>query len=169
MRIGELAARTGISARMLRYYEEQGLLTPERTSSGYRSYPESAVSQAGQIRGLLDAGLTTEIIRTILPCLNDPEDVRRTVGCLPAATVELIRTELGRVQQRIDCLTRNRDAIEAYLANQPARRLSRPPQPGPPGHHHLSGITRLRSGTTARRTVPGKHRRPAVRSAEILA
>jgi DNA-binding transcriptional MerR regulator len=107
---------------MLRYYEEQGLLTPERTSSGYRSYPDSAVSQAGQIRGLLDAGLTTEIIRTILPCLNDPEDVRRTVGCLPAATVELIRAELGRVQQRIDCLTRNRDAIEAYLANQPARR-----------------------------------------------
>jgi len=122
VRIGELAVRTGISARMLRYYEEQGLLTPERTSSGYRSYPESAVSQAGQIRGLLDAGLTTEIIRTILPCLNDPEDVRRTVGCLPAATVELIRGELGRVQQRIDCLTRNRDAIEAYLANQPARR-----------------------------------------------
>jgi DNA-binding transcriptional MerR regulator len=122
VRIGELAARTGISARMLRYYEEQGLLTPERTSSGYRFYPESAVGQAGQIRGLLDAGLTTEIIRTILPCLNDPEDVRRTVGCLPAATVELIRAELGRVQQRIDCLTRNRDAIEAYLANQPARR-----------------------------------------------
>jgi len=122
VRIGELAAQTGISTRMLRYYEEQGLLTPERTSSGYRSYPESAVGQAGQVRGLLDAGLTTEIIRTILPCLNDPEDVRRTVGCLPAATVELIRTELGRVQQRIDCLTRNRDAIEAYLANQPARR-----------------------------------------------
>jgi DNA-binding transcriptional MerR regulator len=122
VRIGELAARTGISARMLRYYEEQGLLTPERTSSGYRSYPDSAVSQAGQIRGLLDAGLTTEIIRTILPCLNDPEDVRRTVGCLPAGTVGLIRAELGRVQQRIDCLTRNRDAIEAYLANQPARR-----------------------------------------------
>ena len=122
MRIGELAARTGISARMLRYYEEQGLLTPERTSSGYRSYPESEVSQAGQIRGLLDAGLTTEIIRTILPCLNDPEDVRRTVGCLPAGTVELIRAELGRVQQRIDCLTRTRDAIGAYLANQPARR-----------------------------------------------
>ena len=90
VRIGELAARTGISARMLRYYEEQGLLTPDRTSSGYRSYPDGAVSQAGQIRGLLDAGLTTEIIRTILPCLNDPEDVRRWLHAIRESIADLV-------------------------------------------------------------------------------
>jgi DNA-binding transcriptional MerR regulator len=106
---------------MLRYYEQQGLLQPDRTDSGYRSYPEQAVGLTRQIRGLLDAGLTTEIIRVILPCLDDPPDVRATVGCLPASTVGLIRAELDRVQQRIDCLTRNRDAIEAYLAAPPAQ------------------------------------------------
>jgi DNA-binding transcriptional MerR regulator len=156
VRIGELAVRTGISARMLRYYEEQGLLTPERTSSGYRSYPDSAVSQAGQIRGLLDAGLTTEIIRTILPCLNDPEDVRRTVGCLPAATVELIRAELGRVQQRIDCLTRNRDAIEAYLANQRGRRAGRS-RNAPPAARRVRGNP---CRTVATRHARGLRERP---------
>ena len=38
MQIGELSARTGASVRMLRYYEEHGLLEPERTESGYRVY-----------------------------------------------------------------------------------------------------------------------------------
>lgn len=40
MRIGELARRTGVSERMLRYYEQEGLLRPARTTSGYRDYGE---------------------------------------------------------------------------------------------------------------------------------
>jgi DNA-binding transcriptional MerR regulator len=112
VRIGELSRRTGIPPRMLRYYEEQGLLRPERADNGYRWYRESAVDRARQIRGLLDAGLTSEIIRHILPCLAEPQ---QPVPSLPAETIELIRHELDRVQQRIDCLTRNRDAIRGYL------------------------------------------------------
>ena len=37
MRIGEVAERAGVSTRALRYYEEQGLLESDRTSSGQRS------------------------------------------------------------------------------------------------------------------------------------
>lgn len=40
MRIGELARRTGVSVRALRYYEEQGLLVPARAANGYREYTE---------------------------------------------------------------------------------------------------------------------------------
>jgi len=115
MKIGELSRRTDIPTRMLRYYEEQGLLDPERSDNGYRSYSESAVELALQIRGLLDSGLTSQIVRNILPCLDQPADVRQTVTCLPAETVAQIRAELERVEQRIDCLSRNRDAIAAYL------------------------------------------------------
>jgi DNA-binding transcriptional MerR regulator len=111
VRIGELSRRTGIPARMLRYYEEQGLLRPDRAENGYRWYDGAAVDRARQIRGLLDAGLTSEIIRHILPCLAGPQ----LAPALPPETVELIRHELDRVQQRIDCLRRNRDAIRAYL------------------------------------------------------
>ena len=43
MQIGELSARTAATVRMLRYYEEQGLLSPKRTESGYRIYDETDV------------------------------------------------------------------------------------------------------------------------------
>ena len=59
MRIGELSRRTRIPARMLRYYEEQGLLRPGREENGYRCYGPGTVELVQQIRGLLDAGLTT--------------------------------------------------------------------------------------------------------------
>ncbi len=57
-----MAKRTNVSTRLLRYYEEQGLLTPGRTTNGYREYAEPLVDRVVQIRGLLDAGLPTRII-----------------------------------------------------------------------------------------------------------
>lgn len=116
MRIGELSRRTGVPPRMLRYYEEQDLLHPERAGNGYRSYGTPAVYRIQQIRGLLDSGLTTEIIRRILPFLDDPKRIHLPAQCLTEETAGLLRREADRLQQRIDCLTRNRDAIRGYLA-----------------------------------------------------
>jgi DNA-binding transcriptional MerR regulator len=118
MRIGELSRRTDIPTRMLRYYEEKHLLQAEREGNGYRSYPASAAGLALQIRGLLDSGLTTEIIREILPCLDDPatpDGQRLTPGELAPETAAALGRHLDRVQQRIDCLSRNRDAIRSYI------------------------------------------------------
>ncbi|MFF8730979.1 MerR family transcriptional regulator [Streptomyces sp. NPDC015171] len=116
MRIGELSRRTGVPTRLLRYYEEQHLLHPERTGNGYRSYPEAAVGQVGQIRGLLDSGLTTEMIRVILPYLCGPGHLVPDPESLPAETAALLRGHIDRIQARIDCLARNRDRLTAYLA-----------------------------------------------------
>ncbi|MEV4110362.1 MerR family transcriptional regulator [Nonomuraea sp. NPDC049695] len=116
MKIGELSRLTGVPTRMLRYYEEQDLLHPDRAGNGYRRYPESAVYRVQQIRGLLDSGLTTEIIRRILPFLNRPDEIHLHPQCLTAELAELLEAEASRIQQRIDCLSRNRDAIHAYLA-----------------------------------------------------
>ncbi|WP_431917525.1 MerR family transcriptional regulator [Nonomuraea jabiensis] len=116
MRIGELSQLTGVPTRMLRYYEEQDLLHPERADNGYRHYPESAVYRVQQIRGLLDSGLTTEIIRRILPFLNKPDEIHLHPQCLTPELAALLEAEADRIQQRIECLARNRDAIHAYLA-----------------------------------------------------
>ncbi len=115
MRIGELSRRTDISTRMLRYYEEQGLLEADRDGNGYRSYPEATAGRALQIRGLLDSGLTTGIIRDLLPCLDDP-DGPLTPPYLSAEMAAALTAHLARIQKRIDCLSRNRDAVVAYIA-----------------------------------------------------
>jgi DNA-binding transcriptional MerR regulator len=115
MRIGELSRRTDISTRMLRYYEEQGLLSADRDDNGYRSYPEASAGQALQVRGLLDSGLTTEIIRDILPCLDNPGG-GLTPPYLSQDMEAALTLHLARIQKRIDCLTRNRDAVRAYIS-----------------------------------------------------
>jgi len=113
MRIGELAERTGVPARLLRYYEEQGLLTPLRAPNGYRDYGEPLVDRVVQIRGLLDAGLPTRIIKQIMPCLDGPREI---MFC--DATPDMIETlerERDAIDARVRCLARNRDAITGYL------------------------------------------------------
>lgn len=113
MRIGELSRRTGASRRLLRYYEEQGLIAAQRCANGYRSYDERFVDRVLQIRGLLDAGLPTRIIKQILPCLDTPRSIY-----FPDATPEMLATlegERDRMNERIRCLERNRDAITEYL------------------------------------------------------
>ncbi|MEV8020713.1 MerR family transcriptional regulator [Streptomyces sp. NPDC086554] len=113
MRIGELSERTRTSRRLLRYYEEQGLIVSQRSANGYRQYDARLVDRVMQIRGLLDAGLPTRIIRQILPCLDSPRAIH-----FPDATPEMLaalKLERDRMTERIDCLTRNRDAVADYI------------------------------------------------------
>ncbi|MFI9117119.1 MerR family transcriptional regulator [Streptomyces venezuelae] len=127
MRIGELSERTGTPRRLLRYYEEQGLIVADRLPNGYRVYDASNVDRVLQIRGLLDAGLPTRIIKQILPCLNKPRIIH-----FPDATPEMLATlenERDRMTERIRCLTRNRDAVAEYLD---AVREAPAPPVGPP-------------------------------------
>jgi DNA-binding transcriptional MerR regulator len=115
MRIGELAERTGTSCRLLRYYEEQELIVPDRRPNGYRDYDERLVDRVLQIRGLLEAGVPTRMIKRILPCLTVPG----ILYCPEDATPEMITAledERDRMTERIRFLTRNRDAITDYIA-----------------------------------------------------
>jgi DNA-binding transcriptional MerR regulator len=119
VKIGELAARTGVTPRLLRYYEEVGILHPFRSSNGYRTYGEPAVDRVLQIRELLEAGFTTEMIREVLPCLADAENAvaENTDGrdCPVVKDLDGIRRQLGNIERRIDVLQRNRQAIKVYL------------------------------------------------------
>jgi Predicted transcriptional regulators len=113
MRIGELAERTGTSRRLLRYYEEQGLIVSTRLPNGYRDFDEICVERVRQIRGLLDAGLPTRVIRRILPCL-----ITGTfeIAGAPPETVAMLERERDRITERIRSLVAGRDAISRYLA-----------------------------------------------------
>jgi len=69
MKIGELAARTGVSIRSLRYYDRQGLLSPMRQENGYREYSPLAEEQVRTIQLYLQLGLSTEQIAGFLHCV----------------------------------------------------------------------------------------------------
>jgi DNA-binding transcriptional MerR regulator len=113
MRIGELSSQTGVPVRLLRYYEDQGLLRPDRSANGYRDYELADVQRVTQIRGLIDAGVPTAIIRDILPCLDDPCTI---VLSDPApAVIAALEQHRQMIDARIQCLSRNRDAISRYL------------------------------------------------------
>ncbi|MCX3061910.1 MerR family transcriptional regulator [Streptomyces beihaiensis] len=113
MRIGELSERTGTPRRLLRYYEEQGLLVASRAPNGYRDYSEGCVNRVLQIRGLLDSGLPTRIIKQILPCINDPRAIH--VSDATPETIATLENERQRMTDRIECLLRSREAISGYL------------------------------------------------------
>ena len=115
MRIGELAERTGVSRRLLRYYEEQGLIIPSRALNGYREYVEAHVHVVLHITGLLDAGLPTRIIAQLLPCLDKQQTIY--VSDVTPEMVATLRREQARLSERIECLARNRDAIAEYVDN----------------------------------------------------
>nr|WP_202541798.1 MerR family transcriptional regulator [Streptomyces sp. SID3915] len=108
-----MSRHTGVAPRLLRYYEEQELLHPERRANGYRDYPDRAVEDVLRIRDLLRSGLPTRVIREVLPCPHGPGATLTNpelVGALVA--------ELDAMETRIVCLSAHRDAIRRYLAEQ---------------------------------------------------
>ena len=68
MRISEVARRTGVSIRSLRYYEQKRLLCARRLENGYRDLDEGSIERVQTIQMYLGLGLTTEQIEEILDC-----------------------------------------------------------------------------------------------------
>ncbi|MFD0340707.1 MerR family transcriptional regulator [Streptomyces sp. NPDC127117] len=106
MLIGEVARRSGVSARMLRHYESLGLVRPSgRTGSGYREYSEEDIRRIFHVESLRSLGLT---LREIGRALDDP-------GFTPSALVgDLVRQTRERIAAETELLTRLRriDAAE---------------------------------------------------------
>ncbi|RFS83938.1 MerR family transcriptional regulator [Actinomadura spongiicola] len=109
MRIGELAKRTGVSVRALRYYEEKGLLWPDRTPGGYRVFADSDVHRVAHVRTLLAAGLRMELIRKILSCLSG--DSLLLDDCRGR-----LEGERRRITADIDRLVHTRSLLDDLLA-----------------------------------------------------
>ncbi|NED95866.1 MerR family transcriptional regulator [Phytoactinopolyspora alkaliphila] len=112
MKIGELAERTGVAPRLIRYYEQQGLVTTDREDNGYRAYTEAHVERVTRVASLVRAGIPTRLVRVLL----DTEDAAtRGEPTCPRNVAEQLAAELVPIEDRIACLTRSRDAIRSYL------------------------------------------------------
>jgi DNA-binding transcriptional MerR regulator len=114
MKIGELARRTGVAPRLLRYYEEQGLIAASRSANGYRDYAEDDVERIERVVGLVRSGLPTRLVRAVL----DLEGIRSAelITTCSRDVAEQLATELDQIEDRISCLTKSRDTIRRFLS-----------------------------------------------------
>lgn len=112
MKIGELAERTNVATRLIRYYEQQGLLTAERAPNGYRTYTEEHVDRVTRVAGLIQSGIPTRLVKVLLD--TEAAAARNEPTC-PNELAELLAEELVGLESRIACLTRSRDTIRTFL------------------------------------------------------
>ena len=121
MRIGQLAARSGIAVRTIRFYEQAGLLpAPPRTAGGYRTYDDDAVTRLRFVRSAQTLGLSLAEISEVLR-------IRNYQGPPCTYVAELLGTHIHALDARIAELTALRDELRT--------RLPRGAQPDPARCH----------------------------------
>lgn len=113
MRIGDLAHETRVNRRLLRYYEEQGLLRPVRLDNGYREYTEADIATVRHIRALLAAGLSTAVIARVLHCVHGGDELLAPSGC--PTFIEDLRRERAHIAEMISQLQSSQGILDAIL------------------------------------------------------
>ena len=146
MNIGEAAARSGVSATMIRYYEQSGLITaPPRTMAGYRVYQDADIHALRFIRRARDLGFTVEQIGELMELWRDRSrasaDVKRIalahVGVLEAKMREI--EEMAKALKHLARTCHGDDRPDCPIIEELAHGHDRPAE-----HHLGKGFERLR-------------------------
>lgn len=131
--IEQVAARTGLTKRTLRYYEELGLLPPtDRTEGNYRRYSEADIQRLEHIKKLRDLlGFSLADIREILNAEDERGQIKvayrnETEAATKIAQLdradELIRNQLRLIQLKLDGLEQMRAGLLASIERHQRRR-----------------------------------------------
>ncbi|MEU8687775.1 MerR family transcriptional regulator [Streptomyces sp. NPDC048665] len=111
MKISELARRSGVTTRAVRYYESLGLVTPGRLANGYRDYDEDDVRLVREIRALHRLGIPVERTRPFLECLA----AGRAYADDCPASMAAYREAIDELTERIEALAARRTTLIANL------------------------------------------------------
>lgn len=128
MRIEQVAVRTGLTKRTLRYYEEIGLLAPpSRTEGGYRLYSAEDITRLERIKRLRDLlGFSLAEIREIASIEEQREQVRATwkQATDPATRLasleradQLLRGQMRLIEEKLTGLQDMRERLHEQLTN----------------------------------------------------
>ncbi|BCU63860.1 hypothetical protein F941_02544 [Acinetobacter bouvetii DSM 14964 = CIP 107468] len=111
--IGELAKKAGVSVRVVRYYNNQGLLHSQRGANGYRYFKEQTITQIQQIQRFIAFGFNLAEIRTFPDCMRLIED-----AAFCPETQSLQKARLDKIEQQIIDLERKKLELLKSLAEE---------------------------------------------------
>lgn len=111
MNIGEAARRSGVSAKMIRYYERSGLVPPPvRLASGYRDYSDNDVHRLRFVRHARDLGFDVGQIGELLSLWSDRRRASADVHALTLSHVARLRDKAAEIERMIAVLQRLADS-----------------------------------------------------------
>jgi DNA-binding transcriptional MerR regulator len=117
MQIGEVAERTGLSLRTIRYYEEIGLVRPNcRTQGGFRLYTEPDVARLNLVKRMKPLGFTLDEARDLLGVLDALEDPAADAAGR-AAQVDRLAMYRAAADRRCADLRDQLETAEAFAAD----------------------------------------------------
>lgn len=109
MNIGDVAEKSGLPAKTIRYYEDIGLVTPLRDSNGYRAFRETEVHKLAFLGRARAIGFTIEDCRNLLELYEDESRSSSEVK-------EIALQHLRRIDQKINDLREMRETLSTLVS-----------------------------------------------------
>ena len=106
MNIGQAARATGVSAKMIRWYEQQGLIPQAlRSEANYRNYDETDLHRLRFIRRSRDLGFTIKQIGDLLALWNDRNRSSAEVKKMATEQIQSLRARIMELEEMVQSLT----------------------------------------------------------------
>ncbi|QSX34940.1 Cu(I)-responsive transcriptional regulator [Shewanella avicenniae] len=98
MKIGDVAAKTGLSVKSIRYYHDIGLVKGHRGANGYREYSEQQLTALNFVQHCRELGFSIEECRSLLQLKHDPARCASDVKKLASEHLLVLEQRMQRLQ-----------------------------------------------------------------------